>query len=515
MKKIILLIVSFALFILSCSKENETNDIELNEIEFTTQEDINAFNNEAIKKIGFLKISGSDISDLSALNSLTLVSKLEIVNNPKLISLHGLENLLTVSESLSITNNRSLGDFEAIKNLNIDNLIDGNSLSNKGYVSKNPNNSFKIENNLFNPTKDSLKITYKLKEKIYSGNLIINCNQYLKNFIKEKYTIIDGDLTIKDDNCTSNSGLEVITSLIGLESISKVNGTLQITSSPYISSLEGLENLTYTSHLFVNVNQTLVSLNGIENITSANRIFIGSNESLKNLKGLENLNLTESFEIIKNKNLTNLTDFVNFNYASSLTIKDNPQLVNLKGLENIERIQGGVNIISNNSLVDLTGLNGLSRAKVIKIENNKTLENLKGLEGIHTEYGGISTSSGVDLIINNNESLENLTELDIAAIGNLFITNNNNLKNLIGLNSLKSATTLKIENNDSLSSLLGLESLIRIINKFHVTNNINLVDFCPINKDFKIYNQFQSSYNVTGNAYNPLINHMVSTDKCK
>lgn len=560
-KKIILLIVSFALFILSCSKENETNDIELNEIEFTTQEEINTFNNKTLNKIGFLKISGSDISDLSALNSLTLISKLEIDNNPKLISLHGLENLFAVSESLSITNNRSLGDFEAIKNLNIDNLIDVNSLSNKRYVSKNPNNSFKIENNLFNPNKDSLKTTYKLKEKIYSGNLIINCNQYLKNFIKEKYTIIDGDLTIRDDNCTSNNGLEPITTLIGLESISKVNGTLKITSSPSISNLEGLENLIETdATTIISKNESLISLDGIENHTSLNKLVIYNNESLKDLKGISNISsISGSIYIWNNKSLTHIPDLVNLHsigtsenfdpsslspniipivsfsrgiyimnnanlsniegfstmskIQGNLIIINNPLLENLSGLDNVFNIEGGIVIDSNNSIIDLTGLNNIRTTKTIKIENNKMLKSLKGLENIYYNPVTISQYPTKDLIINKNESLESLTDLNMLAIQNLQITNNTKLTTIKGIGLLKRASSLKIENNGSLTSLLGLENLLRVNNYFYIRDNENLIDFCSINENLKLISD--GLYRVTGNAYNPSIYAMISTNRCK
>ncbi len=537
MKKLILLLVSLTLFISSCSKEKDTDNTEITNIEFSSQDEINSFNFTKNNQITTINISGSDITDLSALNSLNSLDKLIIDKNPKLINLNGLENLLSITGSLQITNNRSLGNFKAIKNLNFNNLSD---------------EKFIIEGNLFNPKKASLNAKYRLGEKTYTPvDICINTQSEFDNFIREKYTEVNGNL------CITSS---VITSLIGLESLNTIEGELTI-SDTNLKSLKGLENLTSVNGIRIQNNNQLINIDGLDNVKSigSEDVFAGfsfyKNNNLLTLEGLDKLSyLSGTITIIENKKLSYINCFNNIttlgisyyylinpiNLTSKLHIESNPNLLSfetsfdslqeifgnlfiennqslksLKGLESLERVLENINIKANNSLTNMIGLNNLYNAgRNTYIENNQNLKNLNGLENANFSQ----------FYIINNPSLETLTTFKFKNMSRLEIRNNASLINLKGLEQLEEiilGAGIIIKGNIGLISLDGLEGLNRS-SLFAVRDNINLTDYCALNETFKKSAQFidnlDPAFNngtISGNAYNPTYRELIILGKCK
>jgi len=217
--------------------------------------------------------------------------------------------------------------------------------------------------------------------------------------------------------------------------LASIGGYLSVKSNAALTSLTGLENLTFIEGgLSIGANNlgnpSLTSLTGLEGLTSIGSLSISSNNALISLTGLDNLtSIGGYFSVISNAALTNLT-----------------------GLENLTFIEGGLSIGANNlgnpSLTSLTGLEDLTSIGSLSISSNDTLTSLTGLDHLMS-IGGI-------LSIWNNELLTNLSGLEnVTSIGgNLSIAYNGTLTSLIGLDNIDAATIdgIIIMNNDSLST---------------------------------------------------------------
>ncbi|MEO1053750.1 MAG: Calx-beta domain-containing protein [Bacteroidota bacterium] len=85
-------------------------------VTLTTQAEVDAFDCNIL--VGRLTINGSDITDLTPLQSLTRVDfGVFIVNNPNLTSLAGLEHLESIQNTLLISNNPGLTDLSGLSGL--------------------------------------------------------------------------------------------------------------------------------------------------------------------------------------------------------------------------------------------------------------------------------------------------------------------------------------------------------------------------------------------------------------
>jgi hypothetical protein len=111
-------------------------------------------------------------------------------------------------------------------------------------------------------------------------------------------------------------------------------------------------------------------------------------------------------------------------------------------------------------IIDLTPLSSLNKVQTLSIQYNPNLVSLDGLNNIRS-------------VNSENQSQSNQS--------NFWITNNDSLKNLNGLESLETVGwALRIEDNLSLESLDGLNSLASIGNNFEITGNNVLEDYCDL-----------------------------------
>jgi hypothetical protein len=101
------------------------------------------------------------------------------------------------------------------------------------------------------------------------------------------------------------------------------------------------------------------------------------------------------------------------------------------------------------------------------IENNSDLISLEGIESI-TEVPGA-------VWISNNNALLNMEGLNnLAYAASLIICNNDDLRNLQGLSSLTSVDCLRIYDNDVLTNLEGLNSLTSVKKEILIYQNDSL-----------------------------------------
>lgn len=536
MKKLLLPLGLFVILI-SCSKEEEEDSINATTYYLSSQQEVNDFQPLTTVQIDTLKISGSDISNLTTLLSLSSLSTLIIDTNPKLIQLEGLQNLSKVN-NLIIINNRSLGDFKAIKGVKLDKSPVGDKalLSSNSLKIQEETGTFIIRNNLYNPEAEDLENDYLLPENIHSGDVYIRSKTDLETFAQENYTAVEGFFQIQ--------GVSEITGLLGLESLKRVTGNISL-GYLNIENLEGLENIISAKALSVYRNPALKNLNGIENLLFVPGGFsVLENDILNNIDAASQIHSAIYFEISDNRNLEYFPDFPNLHevgedlpnfdvftdrYRGGVTITNNKKLSSLEGLQNLQRSEGYIIVKNNPLLENLHGLDKLRGVRgTIDISNNESLLTLSGLEtlegsstlNIHDNkmlqsLQGVESGSFGKLFITNNENLERLMVTNRDYMGTVEIKNNPLIEDLDGFQNINTIGLLIIENNASLKSLKGLENLVKLVNSFIIRSNPNLVDYCAMNSEFSIYNQFLSSYEVEDNAYNPNKEEMLSNDRCK
>lgn len=230
--------------------------------------------------------------------------------------------------------------------------------------------------------------------------------------------------------------------------------------------------------------QPITSLVGLESIIEASHLTIHSSE-LTNLKGLENLTkLEKGLQILRTNKLQNLNE-----------------------LKNVKFI-GGVILISENT--ELSNFDAISNADMgnihnVTIINNEKLLSIKGLKGL--------TSTESDLILGNNPNLANLKGLEnLGEVGwELGIYASVSINNLLGLSGLNKVRNINLYNNANLGSLEGVETLRVITERLIVMRNPKLTNFCSISN---LTGQAPLDWTIRDNQFNPTKDQLI-TGNCK
>ena len=234
-----------------------------------------------------------------------------------------------------------------------------------------------------------------------------------------------GDRRIRDqaqlnafvaEGCTSLSGtLDIVTfdltSLAGLEALTRIGEDLSIQANPRLTSLAGLDNLTSVErNVTIHTNDELTSLAGLENLTSVGkRLNIFFNSALTSLAGLENLtSVGGTFDILGNAALTSFAGLEELTRVGEfLLIRDNTALTSLAGLENLTTVGANLRIQSNAAFASLAGLENLtSVGRDLIIDTNAQLTGCAcALKGLATEIRPNTfafTGVGGDIAITGN-----------------------------------------------------------------------------------------------------------------
>ena len=234
-----------------------------------------------------------------------------VLNNASLISFEGLENVKYIIGELWLKANSSLLNFEGFDNLismysinleNNDAFVDFSGLENIKLL-----NSFSVDGN------NSL-LNFTGLENLEEINFVfsVDRNLLLKNFIGLESLKFVGTYVDNFNNeypiCKlTGFGLE---SLEGLENLSVI-GSLVVNRS-LITNFRGLENLQIVLGDFTigdsspsfGLNDNLENLSGLENLTSVGGTFqISHNDNLSSIDELENLASIEEMYVIGNPKL--------------------------------------------------------------------------------------------------------------------------------------------------------------------------------------------------------------------
>ena len=363
-------------------------------------------------------------------------------------------------------------------------------------------------------------------------------------------------------NCTELPGdLQIgysqlqLTSIVGLEQITKVNGDVVI-SAPALETLSGLEGLTEIEgdlNIFVwggneTGNYALKNLDGLSNLVSVGGdIEIQGMKNLESMRGLSSL-ITVGGEFDYTANAGQPTSTILFpeNVQSIGGILDIfPYLETAKrirGFENLSEV-GGItvwptpnplsyyafdNLVTSNGNLRLVG-DTVFLSRLERVNGNLEISNtthLAGCENLVAVEGNLSINNGHfqsfpqfisleevgrELGFYNNDFSQHpdvLAFVNLGVIGARFQLNDNpGLRSLSGFNALGEVGVLEenevyrgffIHNNEDLEGVLGFDNLLKVLGPFQIRNNSHLV-VCDAFCNFLEVGEMDHSASIYGN----------------
>jgi hypothetical protein len=351
----------------------------------------------------------------------------------------------------------------------------------------------------------------------FEGDVELNSQQEVNDFVANCYGSINGNLNIRDSFPIGD-----INDISGLASLTSVTGNINIRFTQLVT-LEGLENITSVETISVWDNDLLVSLDAFENVTALESLFLDENPNLTSINSLQNLISINGINIQYCYSLEDISVFSNIssvNYISieytaitdlnalsnlssvtgNFTLDSNQNLTSITGLQNLTSVTGRLIISANNSLPSFDGFQSLQTTGSLEIIGNDAIQNLSGFESLTTitNYSG-GTIKGLSISFNDNlmniNALSNLTSVgDISIflndrlttlnglegittinVGDVYIAANPQLNSINGLSNLTSIIdNLTIQDCDSLTSINSLSNLNSIGGDLTIRGNTNL-----------------------------------------
>lgn len=263
--------------------------------------------------------------------------------------------------------------------------------------------------------------TFTTKNAVYEGDITLSTQAEVESFGENAYQEITGQLRITENNPGD------VTSLSPLKDLKKVS-TLKIHNLSQLKNLSGLEQLKTTGSILIIDNSSLEEVLALSGITSDLMfLYFHHNDALSSLTGLEGITYAQQVEIKYNPVLKDLQGLNNLNEVADLILQNNG-LTSLEGLG--LQLAEEVHITSNHSLTSLNGLENLSESLFLNIDNNNGLRSLTGLENLEKLSG---------LIIYHNIVLQNLDALaniSSETFGAGMISSNDRLADLCGISHL-------------------------------------------------------------------------------
>ncbi len=176
---------------------------------------------------------------------------------------------------------------------------------------------------------------------------------------------VTGVVTVPAEGAVDLSDLRCVTSVDGALYIM---GGLQFggyTAGLDLTSLSGLESLTRTSGLMViSGHPALTTLAGLDHLEEVDTLSIGGNPALADLSGLGSLQRAESLWLRGGNGFTDLSGLEPLTELSGDLEVASSTLQALSGLENLTTVGGTVSIQNSDQLTTLSGLDGLREVGV-------------------------------------------------------------------------------------------------------------------------------------------------------
>ena len=176
---------------------------------------------------------------------------------------------------------------------------------------------------------------------------------------------------------------------------------------------------------------------------------------LTNYPGLTQLDSISGSVVCDECEITSFAGLSALKYVGGSVRIDEPHdiLTDLYGLTNLSHIGGSLTLLECGDLISTNGIANLNSINQVRIVECDNLVNIVGFDDIDSLAWGLYIEE---------TSLTNLNGFNnLKFIGNLEISDNPMLNNLIGLSSVLTVDGyIEIDDNISLQSLLGLDSII-------------------------------------------------------
>ncbi|MEM9821941.1 MAG: alpha/beta fold hydrolase [Bacteroidota bacterium] len=382
-------------------------------IVFSSQSQIDNFkNNYPICNYieGDVRIAGTDIQNIDSLdNIIAIKGSLLIDGNSALKNINGLRNLDFVEGFIRFYNNDQLTDISAFDHLTCmgdflsfelnDSLSRINTFN---QIASIPSFLLFIENeqlaeikgfNSLAEVRTDLRFENNPALKDLSGlehtalrvgrNLnLVNCDS-MSQLAQLNLRSVGGDFVIFDN--------EKLASLVGLDSLSKVDGLLAINNNDQLVDLVGLGQLdTLGSHLWIFNNDQLLNLDGLDQLdTIGGGFWLAGQQNLVDCSGLDQLK-----------------------YIGEYTyIFDNAALERLQGLQQLAATGGYFYLTNNPQIEDLSALSKLeSLGGFLGIEYCPNIESLVGLQQLQSIGGSLYFNDNI--LLSSMQALANLSQIN-------------------------------------------------------------------------------------------------------
>ena len=268
----------------------------------------------------------------------------------------------------------------------------------------------------------------------------------------ESIARVDGKLEI------SATALSSIGALSGLAA---VNGHVIIEWNENLNGLAGLENIeSVGGSVHVQYNGALQSVSGLGGLSDVGReIKIANNGLLSSLAGIQP-NRAQAIQIVSCPELTSLSGLIVPPFCDGLLVRDCDSLESLNGIV-FPFDLGAITVEHCSGLISLQGLGTLTTSQRVTIANNLNLLSLSGLQNLESVQGLLELDS--------NPALAGLAGLSgLRSVGGLKIVDCDALVDLSDLSQLsrlgwfgfETTSYLDISYNDLLSDITGLHGLL-------------------------------------------------------
>lgn len=222
-------------------------------------------------------------------------------------------------------------------------------------------------------------------------------------------------------------------------------------------------------------NTNITNLDGLSVIDTIDEYFnLSSNYQLLNIEGLRNLQSVQDIYIYDDTLLTTLNGFRNLLDANnSLSIVGLPKITNLEGLKRL-KFTRQFYLGNCSHLENLSGIDSLARVQSFRLLNNANLDTLLGLNPSLTYDLN-------PLEISECSKLRSLIPFPkLKSIWQFNISNNEQLINLNGMDSVERLTYMTISGNKHLEDISALSQVKSILHYARIINNPELNDISSL-----------------------------------
>ncbi len=275
-----------------------------------------------------------------------------------------------------------------------------------------------------------------------------------------------GLVSITDDLAVRHSDL---VDLDGLQSLTRVEGNIDIGVNYNLTNLNGLDNLDELGGSLRLIQNNISSVEGLGSLAGiGGDLYLYDNNGLANLIGLDNLAYIGGVLKLDRANLINLSGLESLTYINGLYVRMCNELEDLTGLETLSEIgEIGVYIAHSGGPQTLDGLESLTRIDGYLSISENYIMNIDGLRNLYSVGGNVTLSQ---LRVSDLSGLARLHSVE----GSMALVLNS-LESLTGLENLYSVEgSLSITSNDLLTSLAGLDELYRVAGDLRIRSNHSL-----------------------------------------